>query len=83
MNLPKHLRRKDMADADTLRAWKLENVLKNVVIRRLTEIRAIKAKPSLRDMIMVYLDKKLEKEERQRVRIKEQVLNIYEQKTFQ
>lgn len=82
MSLPKHLKRPNIADKDVLRAWELENTLKNVVIRRLTEIRAIKAKPQLRDMILVYLQKKLEKEERQRVRIKEQVLNLYEQKTF-
>lgn len=52
-------------------AQRLENILKNVVIRRLTEIRAIKAKPSLKDMIAEYLRKKGEKDERARVRIKE------------
>jgi hypothetical protein len=56
----------------------LENILKNVVIRRLTEIRALKAKPSLKDMISEYMEKKREKDERARVRIKEQVLQIYE-----
>jgi len=34
-------------------------------------------------MIAEYLQKKSEKDERARVRIKEQVLQIYEQKTFQ
>ena len=58
----------------TAQAWRLENILKNVVIRRLTEIRALKAKPSLKDMISEYMEKKREKDERARVRIKEQVL---------
>ena len=61
----------------------MENILKNVVVRRLNDIRIIKAKPSLKDMIAEYMDKKREKDERARVRIKEQVLQIYEQKTFQ
>ena len=55
MSLPKHLKRPGMADEEVLKAWKLENTLKNVVIKMLTKIRAVKAKPSLRDMIMVYL----------------------------
>jgi len=53
------------------RSQKLENILKNVVVRRLTEIRAIKSKPSLKDMIGEYLKKKADKDDRARVRIKE------------
>ena len=60
----------------------LENTLKNVVIRRLKEIRIFKERPSMKDMIDIYLRKKAEKDERARIRIKEQVLEIYEQKTF-
>ena len=52
--------------------------MKNVVIRRLTEIRRIKDKPSLKDMIAEYMNKKSLKDERARVRIKEQVLRLYE-----
>jgi hypothetical protein len=37
-------------------------------------VRALKAKPSLKDMIAMYLKKKGEKDERARIRIKEQVL---------
>jgi len=60
----------------------LENTLKNVVVRRLTEIREIKAKPSLKTMVAEYLNKQREKDERRNVRIKEQVLHMYEQMTF-
>jgi len=74
MNLPRHLRKLEMDIGKQADAWRLENILKNVVIRRLTEIRAQKEKPSLRDMIAEYLQKKAEKDERARVRIKEQVL---------
>ena len=34
-------------------------------------------------MIVEYMQKKSEKDERARIRIKEQVLQIYEQKTFE
>jgi hypothetical protein len=74
MNLPKHLRSTAVDKETQNEIWRLENILKNVCLRRLTEIRAIKQKPSLRDMIKEYLQKKNEKDERARVRIKEQVL---------
>lgn len=83
MSLPQHLKRTNMPDEDVLRSWKLENKLKNIVIQMLTQIRAVKAKPSMRDMIMQYIQKMDEKEKRQNVRIKEQVLNMYEQNTYQ
>ena len=72
MALPKHLR-SDEAEimAHQSKFQKLENILKNVVIRRLTEIRAVKSKPSLKDMIGEYLKKKADKDDRARVRIKE------------
>lgn len=63
-------------------ADRLENTLKNIVIRRLTDIRVLKAKPSLKDMVAAYMNKIGEKDERLRVRIKDQVLQIYEEKTF-
>ena len=71
MTMPKHLKYEGMDVNKTLNAWRLENIVKNVVIRRLTEIRALKEKPSLKDMIAEYLRKKGEKDERARVRIKE------------
>ena len=74
MNMPKHLMSTEMNEETQQKAWRLENQLKNVVIRRLTEIRAIKSKPSLKDMIDKYLQQKGEKDERSRKRIKEQVL---------
>lgn len=83
MKLPKHLINHKISNEQISQAQRLENTLKNVVIRRITEIRALKAKPSLKDMIDMYLKKKGEKDERARIRIKEQVLQIYEKKTFQ
>ena len=75
MNLPSHLRSTDPQTAKLRgESDRLENVLKNVAIRRLTEIRAIKAKPSFKEMIVEYMQKKSEKDERARIRIKEQVL---------
>ena len=71
MNLPKHLRNVKLDQDVQNRAWRLENTLKNVVIRRLTEIRKIKEKHSLKDMIAEYMNKKSLKDERARVRIKE------------
>jgi len=47
-------------------------------MRRIKEIRFIKAKPSLKDMVAQYLEKKAQKDERARIRIKEEVLDIYE-----
>ena len=82
MKLPKHLINHKISNEQISQAQRLENTLKNVVIRRITEIRALKAKPSLKDMIDMYLKKKGEKDERARIRIKEQVLQIYEKKTF-
>ena len=64
MYMPPHLIEKDTAKQNN--AQRLENILKNVCIRRLTEIRAIKAKPSLKDMINDYMAKKGAKDERQR-----------------
>jgi hypothetical protein len=71
MNLPNHLKNDKLDPEVQARAWKLENTLKNVVIRRLTLIRKIKEKPSLKDMIAEYMNKKSLKDERARVRIKE------------
>ena len=83
MNLPRHLRDHSISEEVQLRAWRLENQLKNVVIRRLAELKAVKDKPSMKDWIDEYLKQRGEKEERSRVRIKDQVLQIYEAKSFQ
>ena len=82
MNMPRHLRDHQVSEEVQLRAWRLENQLKNVVTRRLTEIRAVKDKPSMKDWIDEYLKQRGEKDERSRVRIKDQVLQIYEAKSF-
>lgn len=71
MELPKHLKDKYRHMIDFSKRLELENKLKNIVIRMMVEIRAKKAKPSLKDMINQYLKKKAEKDERARIRIKE------------
>ena len=81
MNTPSHLKQPDNKDQEV--ADRLENILKNIVVRELTKIRAKKAKPTLKESVDEYLIKKGEKDERARIRIKEQVLQIYEQKTFE
>jgi polyhydroxyalkanoate synthesis regulator phasin len=47
-------------------------------MRRLGEIRALKSKPSLKDMIMESLKKKNQKDEKVRQQIKKKVLEMYE-----
>lgn len=85
MVMPKHkIKGKDTQHMAEVQ--RLENIVKNVVIRRLTEIRIIKAKPSLRDMIDAYMKKKGAKDSRALVRMKEQVMHLYEkeyEKQFQ
>lgn len=61
MSLPKHLRRPNVPDEEVMRAWKLENTLKNIVVQMLTMTRAIKSKPSMKVMIHKYLQKMDEK----------------------
>lgn len=80
MNLPKHLRKPNQELQ--FKGLLMENTLKNIVMQKLSEIRAIRDKPSLKDMINDYIKKQQRKDERAAVRIKEQVLQIYEQKTF-
>lgn len=56
-----------LEDKEQELAWRLSNTFKNVVMRRLIQIRAAKAKPSLKDMIMESLKKKNEKDEKMRI----------------
>jgi len=79
MNLPEDLRNTDLNQQSQQLAWKLENTFKNVVMRRLQEIRQLKARPSLKDKIMEIMKKKNEKDERARNKIKEKVLEMYEE----
>jgi hypothetical protein len=58
-------------------------MVKNIVIRMLDKIRTEKSKPSLKDLVSQQMQKKNEKDERARIRIKEQVLEIYEDKNGQ
>ena len=83
MNLPKHLINNKLDKAAQVNAWRMENILKNVVVRRITEIRTILDKPTMKQKIAEYLNQNALKDERGRIRIKEQVIRIYEQKNFE
>ena len=74
--------RKGFTQEEMNRIQPLRNTFKNAVIRKISEVRAIKAKPSLKEMITAYVTKMNEKDIRARARIKEKVLNIYEQENF-
>ena len=80
ISLPKHLKEPDSAKQDL--SFRLENLLKNVAMKILVDVRVQKAKPSLKDMISDYMNKQEVKKQRGRIRIKEQVLQIYEQKSM-
>ena len=56
MSVPKHLKNKNVDPAIQRKALALENILKNVVVRRLTEIRIINAKPSIKESVKEYMD---------------------------
>ena len=59
MNLPSHLinNKLDLASQEKQKtAWRMENILKNVVVRRLTEIRTILDKPTMKQKIAEYLN---------------------------
>ena len=55
MNLPRHLR--SPQPEYQAKALLMENTLKNMVMKKLSEIREIRDKPSLKDMINDYLKK--------------------------
>lgn len=83
MTLPKHLKGKDARDDERkVHAYRLENQFKNVALRRLEQIRTTKAKKTVKDSVSDYLKKLEEKNQRGRIRIKEQVLQIYEEKAM-
>jgi hypothetical protein len=58
MNLPKEMR--DIQDAPKQEGiWRRENTFKNVIMRRIIEIRQIKRKPKLTDMLKMMKGKDL------------------------
>lgn len=59
MKLPSHLNKKIKLDPHQYeRFLKVENIVKNIVIRRFEEVKKVKSKPSLKDMVAEYLKKK-------------------------
>jgi hypothetical protein len=76
--LPKELRNKSYDRPTQEHAWNMHNVIKNVVFRRVMEIRTQKSKPGLKDMIMESLRKKNLKDVKIRDKMKKLILEMYE-----
>lgn len=62
---------------------RLENIFKNVVMRRLYEIREIKAKPKLKDLLLQQLNTKNISDWKARIEIKKKIREMTEKKTAQ
>lgn len=83
MNLPKSLRNQELDKKKQELYLQMSIKFKNVVMRRLEEIRKEKAKPSLKDMIMESLKKKNKKDEKLREMLKKKVMEMYEHQAAQ
>ena len=64
-------------------AFKLENMLKNVTIRKLVHIREIKEKRSLKEVIRQILARQKEEEAKKRRKLKKKLIRDYEDKAAQ
>ena len=60
MMLPNQYRSKNMSRVRQEKAWNLRILHKNVVIRRIVEIKELKAKPGLKEAIQLTMAKKAE-----------------------
>ena len=78
MNLPSEFRSKQMSRAKQEKAWNLRILHKNVVIRRIQEIKILKAKPGLKEAIQITMAKKAEQDEKVRSKLKARVMALYE-----
>lgn len=81
MRIPRYLREKN-PEKDYHNMQRLENVVKNIVMKMLAQIKADKNRPSLKETIMEYVKKREAKDERVRERIKDQVLQQHEALSF-
>jgi CRP-like cAMP-binding protein len=71
----------EMAGPGRHETIKLENVFKNVVMRRLYEIRELKAKPKLKDLLLQQLNTKNISDWKARIEIKKKIREMTEKKT--
>lgn len=55
-------------------AFRLENLLKNVVVQRLNEIREVKSQKSIKESVEVVIKQNAEKEAKTRIKIKKKLL---------
>jgi hypothetical protein len=59
--------------------WRLRNIQKNVVLKRIFEIRAEKLRPGLIDAIQIHLQQKTERDQRIRKKLKNKIMKMYEE----
>jgi len=60
-------------------AFRLENLLKNVVIRRLSEIREVKGQKTIKESVEIVIQQNAEKEAKSRIKLKKKILRDYEE----
>src|SRR5438067_1708782 len=81
MNLPKEMR--EFQDAPKQEGiWRRENIFKNVIMRRINEIRIIKRKPKLTDMLKMMKGKDLS-DPKVKADFKRRLLALYDENEVQ
>ena len=83
MNLPKEIRNLKLSKDKQVQTWKLANINKNIVMRRIIEIKREKAKPGLKEAIQLTIRRKQEQDEKLRRRLKKKVMAMYEKEISQ
>ena len=78
MNLPHEHRNQKMTKEKQQLAWKLQNIQKNIVLKRVFEIQLEKAKPGLKEAIQISLKQKAIRDAKIRKKLKKKVMELYE-----
>ena len=78
MNLPREHRNKSLSGSKQQLAWRLRNIQKNIVMRRIMEIKALKAKPGLKEAIEMTLAERQKRDENIKKRLKKRIMELYE-----
>jgi len=60
-------------------AFRLENLLKNVAIRRLTEIKAVKSQKTIKESVELVIQQNADREAKSRIKLKKKILRDYEE----
>lgn len=59
-------------------AFRLENLLKNVVIRRLSEIREVKGQKTIKESVELVIQQNADREAKSRIKLKKKLMRQYE-----